>query len=84
MVQLESPHLFLTANSWPDRNVSFSELNYGTAFGGVKEIQGGLGEQSQAPLASLAAAAGRHTNPTARAADTSPFRGGRGASYRLS
>ena len=84
VVQLESPRLFMTIKSWPGRNVSSSERTHGTAFGGVKEIQGGLGEQSQAPLASLAAAAGRHTNPTARAADTSPFRGGRGASYRLS
>ena len=54
------PRLLPITKSWPDRNVSTSELNHGTALERVKEIQGGLGEQSQAPLAPLAAAAALH------------------------
>ena len=57
VVQLESSRLPAPTKSWLDRDVSLSELNHGTAFGGVRGSQGGLGEQSQAPLVPLAAAA---------------------------
>ena len=70
VVQLELPRFLPTTKSWFDRNVSTSEPNHGTAFGGVKEIQGGLGEQSQAPLAPLAAAAGRQGRLPLAAADS--------------
>ena len=57
VVQLESSRLPAPTKSWLDRDVSFSGRTHGTAFGGVRGSQGGLGEQSQAPLVPLAAAA---------------------------
>ena len=50
MVQLESARLLSTTKSWLDRNVSTSEPNHKNALERVRGFQGGLGEQSQAPL----------------------------------
>ena len=53
VVQLDVPSLLPTTKSWPDRDVSTSELNHKNALERVRGIQGGLGEQSQAPLVPL-------------------------------
>ena len=72
VVQLELPRLLLTTKSWPDRNVSSSEPNHGTALERVRPgsarfhllpprpRSAGIRRASQAPLVPLAAAAALH------------------------